>query len=157
MAYNNRYGAYNAYQQVGVKTASPGKLIVMLYEGAVSHLEKALALIDDEGKIEAKNIENFGNHIQKVTDIISELECSLNMEKGETQQDKDRLKMSENLMSLYIWFNQELLNITISHDKKQLSNIHKMLSDLLDSWKDALNSGAGTGVGSEHQSLSITG
>ncbi len=156
MAYNN-LGGYNAYKQVGVKTASPGKLIVMLYEGAVSHLEKALALIDDNNKIEAKNIENFGNHIQKVTDIISELQCSLNMEEGESQQDKERLKMSESLMSLYIWFNQELLNITINHDKKQLSNIYKMLSDLLDSWKNALNSGAGAGFGSEHQSLNITG
>ena len=32
----NAYGGYNTYKQVGVKTASQGKLVVMLYEGAIS-------------------------------------------------------------------------------------------------------------------------
>ncbi len=156
MAYNNPYGAYSAYQQVGVKTASPGKLIVMLYEGAVSHLEKALQLVDDSNKIEAKDMENFGKQIQKVTDIISELQCSLNMTEGNSEKDKERLKMSKSLMSLYIWFNQELLNITISHDKKQLENILRMLKELLDSWRTAASSSAANSV-REAKGISISG
>ena len=153
MAYNNPYGAY---QQVGVRTASPGKLIVMLYEGAVSHLEKALNLVDDGNKIEAKDIEDFGKHIQKVTDIISELQCSLNMEEGNSEQDKEKLKLSKSLMALYVWFNQELLNITISHDKKQMENILKMLKELLDSWRTAAAS-AGVNSPREQQGISING
>ena len=53
MAYNAN--GYNAYREIGVKTASQGKLVVMLYEGAVSHIEKAMELIGDEGKIKAKS------------------------------------------------------------------------------------------------------
>ena len=46
MAYgSNPYGGYNAYREIGVKTASQGKLVVMLYEGAVNNLEKAMSLI----------------------------------------------------------------------------------------------------------------
>ena len=46
MAYQNPYGI-NTYQEIGVKTASQGKLVVMLYEGAVNHLEKAIALVGE--------------------------------------------------------------------------------------------------------------
>ncbi len=87
MAYSgNSYNGFNAYKQVGVKTASQGKLVVMLYEGAVSHIEKAIALVSEDGKIKADSIEAYGNHIQKVMDIISELEVSLDMEKAATLQ-----------------------------------------------------------------------
>ena len=117
---------YNPYKEVGVKTASQGKLIVMLYEGAVQHLEDALGLVKNDGKIEASKIENFGNHIQKVQDIITELQCSLDMYHGG--------EIAQNLMSLYIWFNKELMQSSISHDRKQMSDVLGMLKDLRDSW-----------------------
>ena len=91
----NAYGGYNTYKQVGVKTASQGKLVVMLYEGAISNLEKAMALVDDEKKIQPKNIEAYGNYLQKVMDIITELQVSLDMAKGG--------EIASNLLSLYIF------------------------------------------------------
>lgn len=138
MAYGaNAYGSgYNAYREIGVKTASQGKLVVMLYEAAVSNLEKAIALVDDNNKIKASNTEQFGIYIQKVSDIISELEVSLDMDRGGD--------IAKNLLSLYIWFNQRLLECSISHNKKMLSDIFKMLSDLRDSWVLAANSTANT-------------
>ena len=73
MAYSGAsYGGYNAYKQVGVKTASQGKLVVMLYEGAVSHVEKAIALIGPDGKIKANSIESFGNHNHIIKDLCIE-------------------------------------------------------------------------------------
>ena len=152
MAYSGAsYGGYNAYKQVGVKTASQGKLVVMLYEGAVSHVEKAIALIGPDGKIKANSIESFGNHIQKVMDIITELQVSLDMEKGG--------EIAKNLMSLYIFFNKELLDASISHDKTKLENIKKMLSELHSSWSQAASSQANTKVSSSpaHGSVSIQG
>lgn len=150
MAYNNPYSGYNAYKSVGVKTASQGKLVVMLYEGAVSHLEKAIALIEDDNKIPAGQIENFGNHLQKVMDIITELEVSLDMEKGG--------EIAKNLMALYIYFNKEILDASISHDKKKLSSIKKLLSELHESWESAAASTANTqNAGPVHSSLNIQG
>ena len=36
MAYgSNPYGGFSAYREIGVKTASQGKLVVLLYEAAV--------------------------------------------------------------------------------------------------------------------------
>ncbi len=152
MAYgSNPYGGFSAYREIGVKTASQGKLVVMLYDGAVSNLEKAIALISEDGKIAPGSIENFGNYLQKVMDIITELEVSLNMEQGG--------EIAKNLMSLYVFFNKQILDCTISHDKKKLSFVRDMLSQLQDSWISASNSTANaqTKIPGAVPSLNITG
>jgi flagellar protein FliS len=148
---NNPYGGYNAYKEIGVKTASQGKLVVMLYEGAVSNLEKAMALVSDDGKIEPGNIENYGNCLQKVMDIITELEVSLNLDAGG--------EIAQNLMSLYVYFNKQILDATISHDKKKLSFVRDMMSELHESWITASNSTANakTQIPGASPSLNITG
>ena len=152
MAYSsNPYGGFNAYRETGIKTASQGKLVVMLYEGAVSHLEKAIALVGEDNKIQPNCIESFGNHIQKVQDIITELQVSLDMEKGG--------EIAKNLMSLYVYFNKVLLDSTLNHDKKSLKSVLGMLSELKESWITASNSTANTQTQSPatHTSLNITG
>lgn len=156
MAYTNGYGygygtGSNTYREIGVKTASQGKLVVMLYEAAVSNLEKAIALVDADNKIQAKNVESFGNFIQKVSDIVTELQISLDMEKGGD--------IAKNLMSLYIFFNKTLLDCSLTHDREALSAVLKNLSDLRDSWVIAANSTANTQVDmpQNRASLNITG
>ncbi len=152
MAYNGySYGGYNTYREIGVKTASQGKLIVMLYDGAISHLEDALSMINDENKIDASQIESFGRHLQKVQDIITELQISLDMDKGG--------EIAQNLMALYVYFNKELLAASISHEKKKISFVKDLLSQLRDSWDAASNSQANGAVRMpvENPALSITG
>ncbi len=150
MGYNARNG-YNTYREIGVKTASRGSLVVMLYDGAVSNLKDAISLITVSGKIEPCNMEKYGRHIQKVTDIIAELQATLNMEEGGD--------IAQNLMSLYIFFNKQLLDNAIRHDKENLSKVLSMLSDLRDSWAAAAASTANTEVNeaSPVPSISITG
>ncbi len=150
MGYSANNG-FKAYQETGIKTASQGSLVVMLYEGAVSKLEEAIALVDGENKVKPGNIEKFGQKVQKVSDIISELEASLDMEKGG--------EIAKNLMSLYIFFNKQLLSVSLTHDKKTLESVHKMLSDLLNSWIQAANSLANTQVqmSTDRPAISITG
>ena len=52
--------AYSAYQKTNVNTASQGRLVVLLYEGAIKQLTTALTFIDEEGKIKPGDIEKFG-------------------------------------------------------------------------------------------------
>ena len=150
MGYSANNG-FKAYQEIGVKTASQGSLVVMLYEGAVSWLEEAIALVDDENKVKPGDIEKFGQKVQKASDIISELEASLDMEKGGD--------IAKNLMSLYIFFNKQLLSVSLSHDKRTLESVHKMLADLLNSWIQAANSLANTQVqmAADTPAISING
>ena len=127
MGYGQPYGAYGAYRDTGVKTASQGKLVVMLYDEAIRQLSYAVSYLMGGNKIEAQNIEQFSKHIMKVQEIITELMISLDMEAG---GDK-------NLMSLSIYFNQELLNISISHDRTKITFIQDMLMQLRDAWAEA--------------------
>jgi flagellar biosynthetic protein FliS len=149
MGYNTN--GYNVYRETGVKTASQGKLVVMLYEEAVRQLEKAISLIKDNSFIEPQQIENFGNSLQKVEDIITELQVSLDMEKGG--------EIAKNLMALYLYFNKELVAATINHDKKKLTFILNMLSQLRDSWISAASSTANTEtkLPPDRPTLNITG
>ena len=140
--------AYAAYQNTNIKTASQGKLVVLLYEAAVKNLKNAESLIDEENKIKPSNMEKFGKFLQKAQAIITELQVSLDMEKGG--------EIAKNLMSLYIYFNQELISVNINHDKTKLEYIEQQMSELLKAWKEASASASQTPV--QHtQALNIEG
>ncbi len=146
MAYQN---AYSAYQKNNVSTASQGRLVVLLYEGAVKHLTAAKNLFGQENKLKPNQIEQFGIHIQKTQAIITELQVSLDMEKGG--------EIAKNLMSLYIFFNKELTETNISKDQKRLEPIMKMISDLCESWRQAAASSANAPQTQVQQTLNIQG
>ena len=65
------YKQHNQYNQVQIKTANKGKLIVMLYQGAIRFMNRALLLI------EKKDMEGKGNSLIRAQDIILELLYSL--------------------------------------------------------------------------------
>ena len=139
---------YAAYQNTNIKTASQGKLVVLLYEAAVKNLKNAESLIDEENKIKPSNMEKLGKFLQKAQAIITELQVSLDMEKGG--------EIAKNLMSLYIYFNQELISVNIKHDKTKLEYIEQQMSELLKAWKEASASASQTPV--QHtQALNIEG
>ena len=106
MGYTN---AYNAYKETSVKTASQGRLVVLLYEEAVKQLTLASSLFNQNLKVPVKDIERFGKCILKTQEILTELQVSLDMEKGG--------KITKNLMSLYIFFNKQLTDANIKKDK----------------------------------------
>ena len=145
MGYNQ---AYNAYQSTNIKTASQGRLIVLLYEAAVKNLKSASTLIDSDGKIKASNIEKFSNLIQKTQAIISELQVSLDMEKGGD--------IAKNLMSLYLYFNRELTDASINHNKDKVTFVENMMSELLSAWRTASNSTANSSTQMPNSSPSFS-
>ncbi|MBR5400490.1 MAG: flagellar export chaperone FliS [Treponema sp.] len=146
MGYSN---AYNAYQKTNINTASQGRLVVLLYEGIVKQLTAALVYIEKDGKILPGNIEKYGICIQKAQAIITELQVSLDMEKGGD--------IARNLMSLYVFFNEELLAANINHDKEKLEFVLKMVKDLTESWKQIANSTANAPAASVQNVLNIQG
>ena len=146
MGYTN---AYNVYKETSVKTASQGKLLIMLYQEAIKQLNNACELVDDNKKNLPQNIEKFGKCIQKTQEIISELMVSLDMERGG--------EIAKNLMSLYVFFNAELMNANISKDKKRIENVKKMLFDLYGAWNVAVESTAPVSSPSVRPNIDIEG
>ena len=147
MALNNPYAAY---QNTAVKTASQGKLVVMLYETAIKHLSAATKCFDaGSGKVPPGSIEEYSNHIMKAQEVINELQVSLDMDKGG--------QIAQNLMSLYVYFNRELMDANIAKDKKKLEFVLNMLSQLLEAWQVASNSTANAPAANVSPTLNING
>lgn len=146
MGYSN---AYSAYQKTNINTASQGKLIVLLYEGAIKNLSTAINYFESNGNILPGNIEKFGICLQKTQAIITELEVSLDMEKGG--------EIAKNLMALYVYFNEELMNAGINKNKEKITFVLEKLKTLADSWRQIVNTNANTQVQQTTSTLNIIG
>lgn len=146
MAFGNPYAAY---QTTAVKTASQGKLVVMLYQGAERELTSANKCFGSDSKIPASKIESFGKHVMKAQEIINELQVSLDMDKGG--------QIAQNLMSIYVFFNKELTDVSIKQDKTKLNQVLEMIKQLGSAWETASQNTAADTVPQAQRTLNITG
>jgi len=114
----------DAYLKQSVETATPAKLVEMLYSGAIKFLEVA------EVKIESKEFDVVNEKIKRVEDIIMELNISLDMEKGGA--------ISTNLRNLYNYMYQRLLDSNAKKDIKGITEVKNLLVDLRETWAEAM-------------------
>lgn len=112
---------YNQYKQTQISTATQGRLIVMLYEGAIKFLKIA------QENMTPKKYEIVNTNIQKAQDIISELMTSLNMDQGGD--------IAKNLLSLYVYFKKRLLEANMKKDAAILDEVIVLLTQLCDAWE----------------------
>ncbi|MGP1414600.1 MAG: flagellar export chaperone FliS [Treponema sp.] len=129
MNYNSKM--LTAYKQTSIKTASQGTLILMLYDEGIKKIEATIKLIDVE-KLPPTSIEKINNNIIKTQEIITELMASLNVEKGG--------QIANNLMAIYSYFYQQLLQANIKKDANILKDILNMMKELRSAWQDVINS-----------------
>ncbi len=119
-----------AYKETSVKTASQGTLILMLYDEGIKRIEAAIKLLDVE-KMPPESIEKINTNIIKAQEIVTELMASLNTEKGG--------QIANNLMAIYSYFYQQLLQSNIKKDISLLKEILNMMKDLRLAWQEAVN------------------
>lgn len=116
----NQAHAYNAYKNNSVMTASPAKLVLMLYDGAIKNLKLAEIAIEDS------DIEKVNTYIKKAQDIISEFMITLNFEAGGD--------IAKNLYQLYEYMYNRLVRANISKDIEGIREVKKHLEELRDAW-----------------------
>lgn len=116
--------------EASVYGASPVRLIVMLYEGAISALRKAQIEIQNNNFIEK------GRLIGKGLDIINGLDTVLNLEKGG--------EIAGNLRELYLYMKHRLSVANLKNDASVLEEVIGLLDTLLEAWKqlDKMQSGS---------------
>ena len=71
---------WQSYRQISTLTAPPGQIILMLFDGALRTLERALSGFSHEDPAEANMI--IHNNLQRAQEIIRELNYALNMDQG---------------------------------------------------------------------------
>ncbi|QTA38383.1 flagellar export chaperone FliS [Thermosipho ferrireducens] len=112
------------YTEQMVRTASPAKLIELLYVRAIELLEQAGKSIDERNFVEANEA------ITKCQDIITELNLSLDMQKGG--------EIAQNLRALYNYMFRVLVDANVKKDKKLLEEVRSLVSELLEVWREAM-------------------
>ena len=116
----NNYGT-GQYRQTQVTTVDKGRLIVLLYEGAIKFLHEAV-LAEESSDIPAK-----AHYINRALDIISELSQSLNMQDGGD--------IAGNLRRIYQFWTDHLLKAKISRDSQPLKDVIEMMENLVEAWQ----------------------
>ncbi|MDR0558484.1 MAG: flagellar export chaperone FliS [Treponema sp.] len=131
------YNALSSYKSADITTASPAQLIVKLYDEAVHQLDKSIDLLDEYDNGEKKDpgkIEPISKAVIKAQGVISELMASLDMEQGG--------EIATNLFSLYSFFNKELFDANINHDKRRITIVRNLVSELRNTWNEVASTTA---------------
>ena len=110
------------YKQMQIKTASPGKLLLMLYQGAVKFMKLAKKNIK-EGKIEESH-----KNIIKSQNIILELQNTLDKEQGG--------EIAVRLENLYDFIYRELIQANLNKNTKHLDNVIPLVEELFVTYKE---------------------
>jgi len=114
-----------SYRKTNVITANPGRLVTMCYEGAIENL-----IIAKQNYAE-KKYEDKCKALIKAQDIIDELLCSLDFEKGGS--------IARALESLYNYMQRRLTHADVKHDLTAFDEVIGMLKELLSAWKEVFS------------------
>lgn len=113
-----------AYTQVDIETASQGKLIVMLFNGAIKRAEEAKRQLEKGAKQEAHN------NLLRAQDIIAELRGALDMSTGEIAQNLDRL---------YEYFQHLLVQANIKKTTGPIDEFVAHVTSMRDTWQEVFD------------------
>lgn len=115
-----------AYRKVGLETqmehASPHKLVVMLFDGAL------VAVANAQRHMDNKEIGPKGMAISKAIDIIANgLQASLDLKSGG--------EIALQLEALYEYMGQRLLHANLRNDLPALKEVASLLQELKSAWE----------------------
>ena len=113
---------YKAYSKTDVNTSDQLTLIIMLYEGLLRFLKKAIV------KVREKDIEGAHNYFTRSRDIISELMCTLHAEKGG--------EIGKNLRELYVYMYRRTIEANLKKDIDVAKDVYQVAKTLHEGWTE---------------------
>jgi flagellar secretion chaperone FliS len=113
--------AYMKYKSTSVQTASPERLLVMLYDGLIRSIETAKVAITLNQPQESHR------QLTKSQDIVWELRTTLKME----------YEISHALAALYDYFQSRLVDANVRKSIEPLDEILPRIQELREAWVQA--------------------
>ncbi len=115
----------NRYTDIDVKTVDGGRLIIMLYDGAIRFLKEAAVAC------RKRDFKKKGTLIGRAERIVGELQACLNFEVGG--------EICKNLDQLYSWMILHLTEANLKTSAEHCERVVSILSTLRDAWETAVN------------------
>jgi flagellar secretion chaperone FliS len=110
-----------AYQQQAILTATPGRLVVMLYDGALRFLFQSAAGMREGLYPQADE------KLRRAEAIVNELLVTLDMSQGE---------ISERLQAIYVFSNRLMMEARLERDADKLDSVRELLAELREAWNE---------------------
>jgi flagellar protein FliS len=118
----------HSYRQVATQTASPGQLVLMLYDGALRFLEQARRAFASDDPLEFN--QTINNNVIKAQNIINELNNALDFERGGD--------CAKNFRRLYDYFDRRLQEANQYKKPEGIVEVIGRLTTIRDAWAEML-------------------
>jgi flagellar protein FliS len=115
----NPYANPRAYQEQAILTASPGQLVVLLYDGIVRFLRQADAAMGEQA------IGHAHERLSRAEAIIDELQATLDMSQG---------SVAQNLEGIYVFWKRCLWEVRLGKDRDKLARVIAQVANLREAW-----------------------
>lgn len=125
---------FNQYQRMQTETATPGELIVMLYQGAIRFLNKSKEHFGQQ------DLEGAHANLVRAQNIVIELMSSLDLSTG---------PLAKNLFALYDFMYRRLVEANCKKDHAAIDEVLRLLRELLPAWEQAVASGTARPSGAQ--------
>jgi flagellar secretion chaperone FliS len=109
-----------AYKEQSILTATPGQLVVMLYDGCLRFLSQAAYAMRDGQHLEADK------RLARAEAIIDELLTTLDLEQGGV--------IASRLQGIYVFCNRHLIEARSLRDPEMVDKVAGLLGELRESW-----------------------
>lgn len=112
------------YRKNQIETATPEKILILLYDGAIQYLNKAKIGLEQGDQTQ------FHNNLLGCEKIILEFMNTLDMEAGGS--------LAQNLYRLYQYLYNTLVKTGINKEVKGIDEVLKHLTGLRETWQKAI-------------------
>ena len=127
------HASLRAYRETATRTATPGALVLMLFDGALRFLEMATQGFAETNFIRRQ--EKINNNVLKAHAILTELRGTLNMEAGG--------EFAQRMYSLYGFMQEQLLLGNLKKAPEPLNVVQRLLGEIRDAWAEMLSISTG--------------
>ncbi len=114
----------SVYKEISINTASPAKLVVMLYEGAIRFVRQSI------NAIQLKDLNGKRQSIDRAVAVIQHLQSTLDREQGEG--------LAAELDRLYTYITSRILEGSGKLEIAPLEEATKLLTVLLSGWEEVV-------------------
>jgi flagellar protein FliS len=124
----NPANPWKSYRQIATQTAPPGQLILMLFDGALNSMERALGGFEQTEP--GPRNQTIHNNLRRAVDIIRQLNSSLNLEAGG--------ELAQTLRRLYQYFDSRLTESNLKKQREGIDEVIGHLTGIRNSWATML-------------------
>jgi flagellar protein FliS len=117
------------YRANAVLTASPGQLVLMLFDGTLKSLALAVQAFDGVDR-NPRQLEVIHQQLMRAQSIIAELQGGLNFDEGG--------EFAQTMHGLYDYHNRRLFEANLRKKVEPVIEVERLVRELRDAWAEML-------------------